>query len=154
MEDAAGGLLLQRSEGAEAVASGSGRIDCAADYGSTDPCCGNDDGTGTVAPQYVCPSDKPICVDYVYGYEYGKCTGSRIDCAADYGSTEPCCGNDGTGTVAPQYVCPSAKPFCVDYVYGSEWGKCTGCDACKDSSMCCNPHDKFFIYSCPGCGSF
>ena len=103
MEDAAGGLLLQRSEGAEAVASGSGRIDCAADYGSTDPCCGND---------------------------------------------------DGTGTVAPQYVCPSAKPFCVDYVYGSEWGKCTGCDACKDSSMCCNPHDKFFIYSCPGCGSF
>ena len=49
-------------------------------------------------------------------------------CAADYGTTEPCCGNslygnDG-GNVSSEYVCQSNAPTCKDYVYGVQWGTC------------------------------
>jgi hypothetical protein len=46
-------------------------------------------------------------------------------CASDYGSSDPCCGQGG-GTVAPYYQCPQSRPTCVNYVYNSHWGTCVG----------------------------
>ena len=46
-----------------------------------------------------------------------------IKCAANHGSTKPCCGQEG-GTVQSAYICPSSKPVCKDYIYGKNWGSC------------------------------
>ena len=45
-------------------------------------------------------------------------------CAGNYGSNVPCCDQEGTGTVGPQYQCPQSKPNCLKYVYNETWGTC------------------------------
>ena len=50
-----------------------------------------------------------------------KATNS-IPCAANYDSSNACCNQ--TGTVAPEYQCPSNKPTCVGYVANETWGTC------------------------------
>ena len=99
---------------------------CAADYGTRDVCC--DQGGKKVDYQYQCPKSKPTCVNYVYNDHWGTCeyvqhTGQ---CAANYGSNEPCCDQDGRQdeAVAPQFQCPHSKPTCVNYVYNEHWGTC------------------------------
>merc|ERR1711865_1363144 len=50
-------------------------------------------------------------------------------CAGNYGTNRPCCHQEGTGTVSPQYQCPQSKPNCVNYVYNKHWGTCVeACD--------------------------
>ena len=44
-------------------------------------------------------------------------------CAADYGTSTPCCGQPGK-PVAPQYICPAGAPVCSGYVYGQHYGTC------------------------------
>jgi len=44
---------------------------CKAHYNSNTPCCDQDGDT--VSSNYICPRDIPICVDYKYGDQYGKC---------------------------------------------------------------------------------
>jgi len=45
-------------------------------------------------------------------------------CAGNYGSSVPCCGEEGTGTVTPKNQCPQSKPNCVNYVFNETWGTC------------------------------
>merc|ERR1711865_268795 len=45
-------------------------------------------------------------------------------CAGNYGSSVPCCGEEGTGTVLPKNQCPQSKPNCVNYVFNETWGTC------------------------------
>ena len=47
-------------------------------------------------------------------------------CAADHGSSKPCCGqkSDPGTSVAPQYQCPADHPYCTGYVFDSHWGHC------------------------------
>lgn len=59
---------------------------------------------------------------------------TTTQCAAHYGTTDPCCGNEGTGSVAPQYVCQAGAPSCSGYVYGSKWGTC-GVDKAKEKQL-------------------
>ena len=55
---------------------------------------------------------------------YGKIKAtSSIPCAANYGSTKPCCNQSGT-TVNPQYICPQNKPECTGYQNDVKWGYC------------------------------
>lgn len=46
-------------------------IECGADFGKSTPCCGQS-GT-TVDPKYICPVEKPVCTDYIFGSKWGKC---------------------------------------------------------------------------------
>ena len=50
-------------------------IECGADYEKNTPCCGQS-GT-TVDPKYICPAEKPICTDYIFGSKWGKCVSSN-----------------------------------------------------------------------------
>lgn len=47
----------------------------------------------------------------------------NTNCAADYGSTSPCCGQGGTA-VQPAYQCPEAHPICTNYRLNQHWGNC------------------------------
>jgi hypothetical protein len=47
------------------------------------------------------------------------------DCAADYHSSAPCCGQPGQ-PVPTSYQCPAQTPHCVEYVYGKHYGHCEG----------------------------
>ena len=51
-------------------------------------------------------------------------TPKKHKCAGNYGSNVPCCSQEGTGTVGPQYQCPQSKPNCLKYVYNETWGTC------------------------------
>jgi hypothetical protein len=51
--------------------------------------------------------------------------GAAQQCAADYGSTKPCCEQPGS-PVGPKYVCTAAQPKCVGYVYDRHYGICSG----------------------------
>ena len=51
--------------------------------------------------------------------------GAAQQCAADYGTTKPCCGQPGS-PVGPSYVCTAAQPKCVGYVYDHHYGTCRG----------------------------
>ena len=78
----------------------------------------------------------------------------KIKCAANYGSSTPCCGQEGK-TVKTQYICPSSKPVCKDYNAGKNWGSCVIKDNLKDSFI--NDKNKLSIpVSCSGksCLSF
>lgn len=46
-----------------------------------------------------------------------------IECAANFGTTTPCCGQSGS-TVSKKYICPSSRPFCSGYVTNQNWGSC------------------------------
>jgi len=68
-------------------------------------------------------------------YQFQQATRSSQDdtpttqCAGNYGTNVPCCSQEGTGTVSPQYQCPQSKPNCVNYVYNEHWGTCVAaCD--------------------------
>ena len=105
---------------------------CAADYGTEYPCCGQGKNVFGVTPQssyvdyqYQCPKSKPTCVNYVENDHWGTCeyvphTGQ---CAANFNSNRPCCDQKGY-PVAPQFQCPSSKKTCVNYVYNDHWGTC------------------------------
>ena len=105
---------------------------CAADYGTEYPCCGQGKNVFGVTPQssyvdyqYQCPKSKPTCVNYVENDHWGTCeyvphTGQ---CAANFNSNRPCCDQKGY-PVAPQFQCPSSKKTCINYVYNDHWGTC------------------------------
>jgi len=153
---------------------------CAANYGSTEPCCDQEFSPEPVPPNYQCPHSEPTCVNYVQNEHLGTCDvcvcepgmscdysrvcrddategeacgrdGNGIECvagyecnpynednaymctskglcAANYGSTEPCCDQDGwegsPDAVPPQYQCPQLEPTCVNYVQNDHLGKC------------------------------
>ena len=63
------------------------------------------------------PSDT-LCPDTV-----PATTPPTTQCAGDYGSNDPCCGQGG-GDVDLQFQCPHSKPTCVNYVYDHHWGTC------------------------------
>ena len=44
-------------------------------------------------------------------------------CAANHGSSVPCCGQSGNAVPLP-YQCPAAFPTCEGYVYNSHYGHC------------------------------
>lgn len=44
-------------------------------------------------------------------------------CAANHGSTAPCCGQPGN-PVPTAFQCPSAAPTCVGYIYNNHYGHC------------------------------
>ena len=46
-------------------------LECGANYGQNTPCC-DQPGT-TVDSKYICPKEKPICKDYIFGSKWGKC---------------------------------------------------------------------------------
>ena len=48
----------------------------------------------------------------------------RWSCAADYGSSTPCCGQQGD-PVEVEYQCPQHAPICAHYVFGQRNGLCT-----------------------------
>lgn len=48
----------------------------------------------------------------------------NTNCAADYGSDQPCCENNGTGTVAEAFQCPEDHPICTSYKFDQQWGNC------------------------------
>ena len=77
------------------------------------------------------------------------------ECAGNYGSNVPCCGQEGTGTVSPSKQCPQSKPKCVNYVHNEHWGTCNAdCAVCNDGSPCCHPPPLGgWNYHCPGCGA-
>ncbi len=56
-----------------------------------------------------------------YGYDLTKLP--TVQCAADYGTSRPCCGQPGND-VSHQWQCPSNQPICTDYVYDQHWGHC------------------------------
>jgi len=76
---------------------------------------------------------------------------SNIKCAANYGSTTPCCGQ--TGIVKSQYICPSSKPICKDYIKDKNWGSCTEGDSISSIT---NKNKLSIPISCSGksCLSF
>ena len=45
------------------------------------------------------------------------------ECAANFGTTTPCCGQSGS-VVTKEYICPSSRPFCSGYVSNQNWGTC------------------------------
>ena len=50
------------------------------------------------------------------------------ECAADYGSTKPCCGQGGVA-VSTNYTCTAAWPTCTGFLLlavGQKWGGCSG----------------------------
>ena len=57
-------------------------------------------------------------------YQAPDCRRPIVQCAGDYLSDDPCCDQEGTGLVDPQYQCPQSKPTCVNYVYNDHWGSC------------------------------
>lgn len=47
---------------------------CAADYNSTNPCCGQDPHEKNPVPvAYRCPASSPVCRCYIYGTHFGFC---------------------------------------------------------------------------------
>ena len=48
---------------------------------------------------------------------------TSVECAADYGTSRPCCGQVGT-EVAPEHRCPAEAPHCKGYLHGKRWGSC------------------------------
>ena len=44
---------------------------CAANFGTTTPSDGSN--SGTVAAQYVCPQELPVCNDYKFQVKWGNC---------------------------------------------------------------------------------
>lgn len=70
---------------------------CAANYGSTTACCGQDSEIGYVEPEYRCPQEFPICQGYNFSSNtLGTCKPSSVlscsessDCPSDF----PLCMN-------------------------------------------------------------
>ena len=67
---------------------------------------------------------------YVYYVARGEHVGpnpnpTSIQCAANHGSVEPCCNQQGKA-VPLSYQCPAASPVCVDYVLDQHYGHCVG----------------------------
>ena len=56
-------------------------------------------------------------------YYFYMCTLTG-QCAANYGSDEPCCDQKSKYPIAPHYQCPQSTPICVNYVYTENWGTC------------------------------
>ena len=48
-----------------------------------------------------------------------------IECAGDFGSSTPCCGQEGTGEVELAFQCPETRPTCTGYEFGRSWGDCS-----------------------------
>ena len=92
--------------------------------------------------------------DYKYQHEGDYDYPYLNQCASNYGSITPCCGQGG-GNVAFQYQCPKSRPICKNYIYGKSYGQCqvtpADCRLCGDQkSYCCNPG---WNYHCDGCAS-
>lgn len=72
-----------------------------------------------------------------YGFALGG--GRGQPCAADHGSTTPCCGQGCGGmprcTVTPQYVCSEQHPVCTGYVYDKHFGTCGGGNSSSSSPL-------------------
>ncbi len=47
---------------------------------------------------------------------------SDNQCAANFGSTTACCGQEGD--VSSAYICPGTKPYCRGYIRNQKWGNC------------------------------
>ena len=47
-----------------------------------------------------------------------------VSCAADHGSTTPCCGQSDTGSVSTEFQCPQHMPKCSGYIFNRQWGTC------------------------------
>ena len=60
---------------------------------------------------------------FVYFVTSDGSTPTTTQCAADHGSTEPCCGQSGK-PVPPSYQCPAAAPVCAGYVLDQHFGFC------------------------------
>ena len=50
---------------------------------------------------------------------------STTQCAGNYNSAMPCCGNPETGSVAQAYQCPETAKYCHGYLYDNYWGTCS-----------------------------
>ena len=77
--------------------------------------CGNDgDGLECVA--------GCVC-NFSTDYKFFMCrlTGR---CAANYGSTEPCCYQEFSPEPNYQCQCPHSEPTCVNFVQNEHWGTC------------------------------
>ena len=94
-------------------------IKCAFDNG--DPSASGD-------PQYICKTDRPYCSGYAANQHWGNCVTEAVGlgCAADYGKTDACCGQDGD--VGTSYQCRSEAPTCSGYVKDQKYGTCTSPD--------------------------
>ncbi len=55
----------------------------------------------------------------------------EILCAADYGTSKPCC-RQPNAFIPELHQCDALKPYCTDYISGKQWGKCVST----------NPHPK------------
>jgi hypothetical protein len=121
-------------------------IPCAADYGSTKACCGQNFDYLPVPKKHQCPAHLPMCLGYKDGWtetnqadaKSGHCKvlpppppppPPRIECAADYRKTTPCCGpqkaDDFDGEPVPdKYRCPSNLPVCKGYIATVKAGLC------------------------------
>jgi hypothetical protein len=101
-------IILDELKGSDTVTfqcASSTNVQGCMPYTSSRICIGDDDNEIEITPEH-----------------------SDIKCAANYGSTTPCCGQEG-GTVKSKYICPSSKPICKDYNYGKNWGSCTDGDS-------------------------
>lgn len=47
----------------------------------------------------------------------------EILCAADYGTSKPCC-RQPNAFIPESNQCDALKPYCTDYISGKQWGKC------------------------------
>lgn len=80
------------------------------------------------------------------GYSLGGAPTQQ--CAANFNSTEPCCGQPGNA-VKPPYICPSANPICKGYVFDKHFGSCgpevtPASGACSaDTGACIQPGTEF-----------
>ena len=50
-------------------------------------------------------------------------TRHEILCAADYGTSKPCC-RQPNAYIPESNQCDALKPYCMDYIAGKQWGKC------------------------------
>ena len=50
-------------------------------------------------------------------------TRHEILCAADYGTSKPCC-RQPNAYIPESNQCDAVKPYCMDYIAGKQWGKC------------------------------
>ena len=100
---------------------------CGSNYGTSDPCCVID--WIEVPPEAQCSPSKPTCDYPIFGPLglYGTCVGVRarptVECASDFGSSNPCCGQESDDVTA-QWQCSQSKPTCVSYMYNIQWGTC------------------------------
>jgi len=86
--------------------------------------CAHDFNIDLQGRAYQCPDSFPFCVNYINGNRWGTCSTATMTIGSGTGESKrriDCAHNHGR---SGSYVCPSSRPYCVDYNKGTHWGAC------------------------------